>query len=80
MTKTDGKISIWGREGVRTGDKKEEGFERATGGRGGGGRGTRAKGRGEGRKGEGREMGEYMKEEAEVRVVAWRGDGQEVQK
>lgn len=41
----------------------------------GGGRGIRVKGRGEGRKGEGREMGEYMKEEVEVRVVVWRGDG-----
>lgn len=39
MIKIDGKILIWGREGVRIGDKKEEGFERVIGGRGGGGGG-----------------------------------------
>lgn len=44
--KTDGKVSTWGRGGVREGDKKGEGIERARGGRG---RGRRAKGRGEGR-------------------------------
>lgn len=54
MTKTDGKISIWGREGVRTGDKKEEGFERATGGRGGGGGGGQGQ-RGGVKGGKGRE-------------------------